>query len=351
MNDSEKQAVLRLLDANFNRAREALRVMEDFARFILNRADLSKKAKELRHALSQSVANTFDNTDLCWSRDTAGDVGTTITTPTEQQRSALSAVVVAAAKRLSEALRCLEEYGKLAWPAWSAQIEQIRYQSYQLEKLLTDQLALANRFAAVKIYVLVTAALCRRPILELCKEILDAGVDCIQLREKELTDHALLKQAAVLAQLCHDRRALFLVNDRPDLAVLSGADGVHLGQDDLSLADARRILRPGMIAGKSTHSDTELAAALVQTPDYVAIGAVFPSPTKPGVPAIGLDKVRAIVARVACPVIAIGGITPDNAAQVLAAGASGIAVCQAVIAAEHPGRVVEQLRRAIAAAS
>jgi thiamine-phosphate pyrophosphorylase len=204
------------------------------------------------------------------------------------------------------------------------------------------KMAVGERFKTVKLYVLLTGSLCRKPVVEVARDILTAGVDCIQLREKDLADKELLSLARQVCQCCHQQGALFLMNDRPDLALLAGADGVHLGQDDLAVCEARQILHPGKIVGKSTHSQTELVEAMAASPDYMAVGAIFSSATKPAVPAIGLERLRQIAANAACPIVAIGGITPDNAAEVFSAGASAIAVCRAVIASDHPGRAVEQ---------
>jgi thiamine-phosphate pyrophosphorylase len=340
------KAVLRIVDANFNRAREALRCMEEYGRFVLDDAELSGRAKGLRHELCQAIAEMPDF-ELLMARDTPGDVGTGITTESETHRADFAAVVQAAAKRLTEALRCLEEYGKLASSRFAARMEAIRYECYDLEKQLLTRGNPAERFGKVRLYVLLTEALCKRPILETARLVLEGGADAIQLREKDKADGELLALAKEVRVLCHAHDALFFMNDRADLAVLAGADGVHLGQEDLPVAQARWIVGPKMILGKSTHSLEELKAALAEGADYIAVGAIFASPTKPQVACGGLELLRQAAAICDRPILAIGGISADNAGEVLAAGAWGAAVCQAVIGQEDPAGAAEKIKKQI----
>ena len=336
--------ILRLLDANFNRAREALRVLEDFARFILDDRSLSAAAKDLRHDLRAGLAQLPQDLLLA-ARDTPGDVGTSITTSAETTRPDAQAVVVAAGKRLSEALRCLEEYSKIDSPPIAALIEALRYRAYDLEKTILTRGARNKRFDPVRLYVLVTEQYCQLPILETCQAVLDGGADCIQLREKDKSDADIAALSTQIAHLCRQAGVVFLMNDRIDLAVLSRADGVHLGQDDLSIAQARSLLPAHMIVGKSTHTIDEARAALAQHPDYIAFGSVFNSPTKPDVPCSGAARLSQAAKSADCPVIAIGGINPENAPQTIAAGAAGIAVCQAAIAVRDPESACRRLKQ------
>lgn len=337
---------MRILDANFNRAREALRCMEEYGRFVLDDAGLSGRAKRLRHELCQAIAELPDF-ELLAARDTPGDVGTGITTESEARRADFAAVVQAAAKRLTEALRCLEEYGKLASSRFAARMEDIRYQCYDLEKQLLTRGNPADRFGRVRLYVLLTEALCKRPILETAKLVLEGGADAIQLREKDKADGELLGLAKEVRALCHAHEALFFMNDRVDLAVLARADGVHLGQEDLPVGLARRIAGPKMIVGKSTHSLDELKAALAEGTDYIAVGAIFASPTKPQVACGGLELLHQAAAICDRPILAIGGIGADNAREVVAAGARGVAVCQAVIGQDDPAAAAKKIKKQI----
>ncbi len=339
--------VLRILDANFNRAREALRVMEDYARFVLNDEHLTAGVKGCRHHLADAL-KLFPADGLLDSRDIREDVGTRITTPSETVRATPAEVAIAAGKRLSEALRSLEEYGKIAGPGCGRALEALRYRGYELERQILLRGDLHRRLEQTQLYVLVTERLCKRPVMETVQRILDAGVDAIQLREKELADAVLLDRACEIGGLCREAGVLFFLNDRTDIAELANADGVHLGQDDIAVIQARRILGGKRVVGISTHQMVEAEKALAQDPDYLAVGSIFGSPTKPQVDVAGLELIRQVRQIWSRPLLAIGGITPENAMSVLEAGATGVAVCQSVIAAERPEEVVRTFRESIA---
>jgi len=172
-----------------------------------------------------------------------------------------------------------------------------------------------------------------------------AGVDIVQLREKSLTDRALLERAEIAREAAHDAGALFVLNDRPDLALACRADGVHVGQDDVPPALARRILGPDAIVGLSTHSPAELEAAEGEPVDYVSVGPVVPTPTKPGRPGTGLDYVRLAAGRLAgrLPFFVTGGIAPATLDEVLAAGATRVVVVRALTEAPDPAAVAAEL--------
>ena len=341
-----KNAVNRIIDANFNRAREALRVLEDYARFNLNDSAISLSAKNLRHDLAAALGR-LPVLDLLTARDTPADVGTQLSTEQELTRPDPLAVAAAAAKRLPEALRCLEEYTKIDNPNIAKDLEAIRYRAYDLEKKLLTRANRINRFKNVQIYVLLTSKLCKNNILDTVAQILAGGADCIQLREKDLPDSELIPLAAKICDLCSQAGALFIVNDRPDIAILTNADGVHLGQNDMPVAQARKILSPHMLTGKSTHSAGEVNRALAESPDYLAVGSIFPSPTKPSVTQAGLQLIENTRVIYPGPLIAIGGITSQNAPQTIQAGATGVAVCSAIIAAENQKNAISALKNTL----
>jgi thiamine-phosphate pyrophosphorylase len=333
--------ILRILDANANRSREAMRVLEEAARFALDDADLSGRLKSLRHGLAAALKR-LPPVEL--HRDTEADVGTRLTAPAERTRGSIADVAVAAGKRLGEALRALEEYGKVIDPAFAAAVKRLRYAAYQAERRLHQRLGPAAR--QWRLCVIVTESLCRRPWLDTARAAIDAGADCVQLREKQLDDAERLRRAAKLVRLS-DRRAAVIVNDRPDIALLAGADGVHLGEFDLPPSEVRRLAGRSMILGASTHRLAEARAALAAGVDYCGVGAIFRTPTKARQPS-GLDYLRRFVRRFPqTPHLAIGGITADNAPRVVEAGARGLAVCAAVCDAVRPDRVVRRLLRAV----
>jgi thiamine-phosphate pyrophosphorylase len=175
----------------------------------------------------------------------------------------------------------------------------------------------------------------------LAAALLDGGARCLQLRWKPAAPHDVLDAARAIRALAHAAGALFLVNDRPDLAVLAGADGVHLGQDDLPLAAARRVLGPARIVGLSTHDPEQARRAAAAGAHYVAVGPVFATTSKVGALAPrGLDLVRAARAAVPCPLVAIGGIDATTAADVIAAGADAVAMIGALVRAPDPAAAV-----------
>ncbi len=174
---------------------------------------------------------------------------------------------------------------------------------------------------------------------------LRGGVDIVQLRIKDPSDDtALLSAAQRFARLCAAHRALFILNDRPDLVLDAGADGVHVGQDDTPVADARRILGPDRLIGLSTHSEAQIAAAGTTDADYIGVGPVHATPTKPGRPAVGTALVAFAAEHARTPFFAIGGIDQANVEAVRAAGAQRIAVVRALTDAADPEAAARALR-------
>jgi thiamine-phosphate pyrophosphorylase len=181
---------------------------------------------------------------------------------------------------------------------------------------------------------------------------LSGGVDMVQLRDPELDDAALLERAAVWRTLCDIHGALLWVNDRPDLALRAGADGVHVGQDDMSIAEAREAGGPELLVGLSTHTPTQLEAGIEAGADQLSVGPVWETPTKPGRVATGLEYVAAAAAlRPPQPWFAIGGIDGGNVDDVAAAGAERVVVVRAIRDAVDPGAAAAFLRAGLEEAS
>jgi thiamine-phosphate pyrophosphorylase len=327
--DKDNFALSRLLDANANRAREALRVMEDYARFVLEDQELSLAIKSLRHELSTALGPISG--DFLIHRDTPADVGTQNKVPEELTRTGMAEVVTAAGKRLGEALRTMEEFSKIAAPAVAAKIEAIRYASYDVEQRLARTLRPSNRFQSVRLYVLLTESCCRLPWLEAARAAIAGGADCIQLREKTIESGELLKRAKALVAECRRGNVLCIINDRPDIAVLSGADGVHVGQGDLPAVEARKIVGRERIVGVSTHNVEQARQSVRDGADYVGIGPTYKSHTKPRDFVVGPAMARQVAEAIKIPAVAIAGITASNVDEVLATGISAIAVTAAVL--------------------
>jgi thiamine-phosphate pyrophosphorylase len=336
----------RILDANFNRAREALRVMEDYARFVLNDAELCQELKVLRHDLG-NVVQPLAASGAIVARDTPQDVGTRIAAEGEYDRAAGGDVVRAAGMRLSEALRVLEEYGKTEVSELGARIETLRYRGYDIEKRLAHVISARQRFGDVRLYVLVTESLCKRPWREVVEAAARGGATCFQLREKELPDRQLLDRACEFCELCHDLGTLCIINDRADVAVASGADGVHLGQRDLGVAAARKVVGVERIVGASTHSVAEAETAIAECPDYVAVGPMFATAVKPEYGVSGPALIGEVRKLTALPLVAIGGIEPGNVGTIVEAGGTAVAVCTAIIGADDVERAVKAIIQAL----
>lgn len=185
----------------------------------------------------------------------------------------------------------------------------------------------------------------RADLAEFITQVCGAGVDIVQLRDKDLPDRALLERAAVAREAARAAGALFVLNDRPDLAVACGADGVHVGQDDVPAAVARRIVGPDVLVGLSTHSPEELAASAGEPVDYVSAGPVEPTPTKPGRPGTGLDYIRLAAERSPHPFFVTGGVSPATLPGIAAAGATRFVVVRALTDAPDPACAAKELRR------
>ena len=337
---------LRILDAAANRAREGLRVLEDYVRFSLDDAHLTERLKICRHGLSRTLAS-IDPSRLLAARDTAGDVGARITTESEGLRAGPLDVVQANFKRVQEALRSLEEFGKVVSPSLGATLESVRYELYLLERAVLLTVQSRRRLEGRGLYLLVTEEACHHGAGPAVREALAAGAGIVQVREKSMPDRLLLDHARRVRQWTEEASALFIVNDRPDIAVLANADGVHVGQDELSVRDARRIMGAERLVGVSTHSIEQARKAVLDGADYIGVGPVFPSATKSFDQLAGLDLVRAVAAEISLPWFAIGGIDEKNVAEVVEAGATRIAVSSAVCGAGHPGQAAAALLHAL----
>jgi thiamine-phosphate pyrophosphorylase len=183
---------------------------------------------------------------------------------------------------------------------------------------------------------------------ELLRPALQAGVDVVQLREKHLDDAAIVRAGRVFRRLCDAYDALFIVNDRPELAMACAADGVHVGQADAPPGEARRLLGPDALIGLSTHSPEQVDA--VTGADYFCVGPVYATPTKPEYEPVGLDLVRYAAPRAEVPFFAIGGVDPGNVADVVRAGAERVVVVRAIRDAKDPGAAARTLRSGIESA-
>lgn len=336
----------RVLDANFNRGREALRVVEDYCRFVLDDRFLTNQAKELRHDLA-AAADRLPSGLLLAARDTVGDVGTGVTAAGEYDRRSVADVATANLKRVQEAVRSLEEFGKLFGADLGRDLESIRYRSYTLERAVVRGAGSREKLANARVYVLLTGAECAAALDWTIAQAAAGGATMFQLREKSLPDRELVARARDVRRWTRAAGVLFVVNDRPDIARLSDADGVHLGQDDLPAREARRILGPDALIGVSTHSVEQVRRAVLDGADYLGVGPTFPSRTKAFESFPGVEFVRQATAETSLPAFVLGGVGPSNVGQVVIAGGRRVAVASAVCQADDPEAVVRAIRAAL----
>jgi thiamine-phosphate pyrophosphorylase len=334
--------VIRILDAAENRAREGIRTAEDFARFVLDDSYLTAQCKQLRHDLAGAMARVAPELRLA-ARETLADVGTGLSTPSEQNRADLQSILSAAFGRTEEALRSLEEYGKLLDPAAASEFKRLRYICYTLHRAIGITQNSVDRLAGSRLYVLIDGRSSPEVFSALAKSLIEAGVHIIQLRDKRLDDRQLLDRARLLRELTRGTNSLFIMNDRPDLAMLSQADGVHVGQEEVAVKDARRIVGPDALVGVSTHSLEQARQAVLDGANYIGVGPTFPSETKQFADYPGLELLRAVAAEIRLPAFAIGGINADNLPEVAAAGFRRVAVGGALLNAADPAMMVRKL--------
>ncbi|MBL8892840.1 MAG: thiamine phosphate synthase [Planctomycetaceae bacterium] len=368
----------RIVDANFNRCSEGMRVLEDWSRFVADDPELSKTCKEMRHRLHE-LSNAWPLEQRLATRDVAADVGRTIKTESERHRSNELSFLQANCYRVQQSLRVLEEAAKLLELIAAPELEKLRYRSYELqqrlilglvgpaqqvaadnkgrhpggsaawrsnilgieEKTLEDRLKLLQ---AATLYVLTDACGGFAAFQQHVEQLVVLGVDVIQLREKSLTDLQLWEFSSWTAQFLAPTRVLLIINDRADIAAGVGADGVHVGQDELPVEAVRQVVGPERLIGVSTHEVKQVQTAQQTSANYLGLGPVFPSRTKSFPGFAGLETLRNCAPYLELPTFAIGGIDASNVSQVYATGLSRIAVQGALGPGKLSRAMVQTLR-------
>ena len=343
-----KLRVARLIDANLDRAREGLRVIEDWCRFGLDRDDLVLPLKDWRQRLGQQHHDRYRR-----ARSTATDVAAGLGHPAQTSRCSAPAIIKANASRVQEALRVLEEFGRNLDPDLASTAAEIRYGLYDLEVRILEACGRQHRQERLE-----GAKLCLitdpdrdnnlERLLHGVEAALMAGVSLVQYRRKQGNDQQRLLEAQALKTLCNRFEALFIVNDRIDLALLVDADGVHLGQDDLPLSEARQLLGPERLLGSSTHRLEHLLEAQQAGADYLGVGPVFATKTKRDLSPAGLNWVTEASRHAAVPWFAIGGIDIETIPSVRAAGAQRVAVVSAIMSSNDPEEASRTLLQTLA---
>ncbi len=323
---------LRIIDANLNRLGEGLRVLEEFARMTLNNAVLTQKLKDIRHkvvkidaALQKSLLN---------ARDAVGDVGSEMDAAGEDKKRDIYGIITANSKRVQESLRVLEEIAKTSKSGLDSELyRKARFQLYTIERELLGKILRRDKIERLTgLYVVIdTGWLKGRKYTEVAKQAIKGGVKIIQLRCKELTTGEFLNIARDLKEICSENSVLFIVNDSLEIALACKSDGLHVGQEDMPVAEAKKLLPIDMILGCSVSTAAEAVKAQKDGADYLGVGAIFTTATKESARAVGVERIKAIKKATHSPIVAIGGINKGNLSKVMKAGADAAAVISAVL--------------------
>tara|TARA_B100001029_G_scaffold87521_1_gene71769 strand:+ start:236 stop:1276 length:1041 start_codon:yes stop_codon:yes gene_type:complete len=307
MKQPEDIRIAQIIDANLDRAREGLRVLEDWARFGLGREDFVKRFKDFRQILGKNHLTNYKQ-----ARNSQPDVCEGLSHPEQFKRLTIDSIISSNSARVQEALRVIEEFTRNRHDELASSASKIRYETYQLEK----ELLLANirrlrkqKLIDNNLYFITTNS---NNVTEQVRIMLNCGIKIIQYRFKGGSDLENINAAIKLKKLCKEYDALFIVNDRLDIALASDADGLHLGQEDLNIEHARRLLGPSKIIGLSANSETEISKAIKEGSDYLGIGPVYQSTTKKSKSPLGIERIKSLTKKITVPWFAIGGINSQN---------------------------------------
>ena len=320
--------------------REGLRVIEEAARFKLNNEELTLRIKEIRHKYGHIKMLIPD--DMILSRDSETDIGKSSNFDKSGQLD-IADITARSFGRTEEAARVIEEYGGMINREISIIAKGIRFELYNLEKIIFPELKRINRITdTLGLYLVMT-----NPAVgyeELARIAVANEVSVIQLRDKEMNDRDLVETGRRLKKITERTNTLFIVNDRPDIAYLCNADGVHVGQDDLSVEECRNI-NNNFIVGKSTHNMSQLINALDEKPDYLGIGPIHPTSSKniPD-PVLGLVNAAEMLKRSNIPAIAIGGINDSNIISVLESGFLNYGIISFINTSSNPENEIKKIK-------
>lgn len=303
----EELKILQILDANLDRAREGLRVLEDWSRFALGREDLVKKTKDFRQILGKEHSLLYKN-----ARNLSEDKCIGLNHPEQLKRKGSDLIISSNAARVQEALRVIEEFSRSSNQKLSQIASDIRYEIYNLEIEILNANAKSEKTQIIQKNNLYFITKKTPKLIEIIEELLIGGVKIIQHRSKGESDKKFLFESIQICKLCRKYNALFIVNDRVDIAIASEADGVHLGQNDIDLKYARDLLGNSKIIGKSANNSIEINKAIDEGCDYLGIGPVFRTSTKKEKNPIGISRIIALTKNISIPWFAIGGINQTN---------------------------------------
>jgi thiamine-phosphate pyrophosphorylase len=336
---ADRAGIWRAIDASANRAAEALRVIEDAVRFVLDDVGLTRLAKDLRHDLAAALSVALLAQRVA-ARDVAGDVGAGLESDAALGRTSAADLVAANAARAAQALRSLAECVAVVAPAEAAAFERLRYRLYDLERLAGTATRARERLVGVNLCVLVDGREDAAAFERLVASLVEAGVRMLQIRDKRLGTPAVVDRARRAVAIARRRPAedpvFVIVNDRVDVAAAVGAAGAHVGADDLPVTLARRVLGPAALVGATAHDVAEARAAADAGADCLGIGPCFPSATKSFGRFAPPEFLRTVAAEIALPAYAIGGVTLERLDDLCRLGIRRVAVASAVTAAADP---------------
>ncbi|MBK16621.1 MAG: thiamine phosphate synthase [Prochlorococcus sp. SP3034] len=323
--------IAQIIDANLDRAREGLRVLEDWARFGIRRDDLVVKLKNFRQVLGKHHLKVYKD-----ARDVTKDPSTGLTHHEQDNRKSVNHLISANAARVQEALRVIEEYSRNENKELSLASSKIRYEIYSIEITLLSCASNKKRLSIIKNNNLYFITNQTPNLIKVIESVLKGGVKIIQHRFKDGKDSKNLQEAIKIKRLCDNYKALFIINDRIDIALACDADGIHLGQDDIDIKSARKILGFSKIIGISANKSSEIKSAIKNGCDYLGIGPVFETATKRGKKPLGLDKIKKLSDNLSIPFFVIGGINKTNLHALKKFGLKKIAMVSEIANAENP---------------
>jgi len=327
----EDLRISQIIDANLDRAREGLRVLEDWARFGLGHKDLVIRIKNFRQILGKNHLDFYKQ-----SRNHIQDQCQGLPHIEQIKRKSNQEIICSNSARVQEALRVIEEFSRDHNYNLSEISSKIRYEIYKLE---IELLNFSNRREAVEIikknhlYAITDQ---KENLLEIIEDILIGGVKIIQYRNKKSKDKDYLKEAIAIKKICKKYHALFIVNDRVDIALAVNADGIHLGKDDMDIKTARGILGNSKIIGKSANNAIDISDAIKNGCDYIGIGPVFKTSTKKDKEPLGLEKIKKLTRDIKIPWFAIGGIKKKDISNLKKNGIRKVSLVSGIINAEDP---------------
>jgi len=327
----EDLRIAQIIDANLDRAREGLRVLEDWARFALGRKDLVKIFKNFRQTLGKHHLKVYKE-----SRNFINDKCAGLTHPEQFKRNHASSIISSNAARVQEALRVIEEFSRDHNQNLCKISSEIRYQIYNLEIVLLEAQSNYSLLKTLNENDLYFITLDTKNLFEKIKNILEGGVKIIQLRLKKGKDSDNLKFAIKVRELCTNFGALLLINDRVDIALACKADGVHLGQDDMDIKSARNILGFSKIIGISASNECDIKKGIQDGCDYLGIGPVFVTSTKKGKTPLGIETLKSLTKSISIPWFAIGGIKQENISLLKANNIRKVAIIADLVNSKNP---------------